>query len=76
MKINIKFADKITSYPDVESAEKFLNEASYYCEKLFIKYPFEDYMEYNNDIDLEYAQEQANIYGEKFIEAIQTWDYD
>ena len=74
MKITIKFANKITTYPDVESAEKFLNEALYYCEKLILLYSFEDEVEYNNDTNLEYLQKQANIYDEGWITAIQTWD--
>lgn len=49
----------------------FLNEANYYCEQLELLYSFEDSVVYDNDTDLEYLQEQANIYGECWITAFQ-----
>lgn len=76
MKITIKFGNEIKTYPNVEEAEKFLNEANYYCEQLELLYSFEDSVVYNNDTDLEYLQEQANIYGEGWITAFQIMELD
>lgn len=71
MEIIIKFGNEIKTYPNVEEAETFLNEANYYCEQLELLYSFEDSVVYDNDTDLEYLQEQANIYGEGWITAFQ-----
>lgn len=74
MEIKIKFGNDIKLYPNVEEAEKFLNEADYYCDHLEMLYSFEDMVVYDEDTDLEYLQEQANIYGEGWITVFQIME--
>lgn len=74
MKITLKFANEIKTYPTIGEAKKFLNEADYYSERVELLHSFDDSETYTKNSDLKYMQQQANIYGEGWITVIQIFE--
>lgn len=74
MKITLKFANEIKTYKNVKEAEKFLNEALYYCDRLELVYSFEDAINYQDVTSLSLLQREANLYGEGFINVYQIFE--
>lgn len=74
MKITIKFQNEVKTYNTIKEAEKFLNEANYYCEKLELLYSFEDSVKYDSKTSLSELQKEANIYGHGWIEVFQIFE--
>lgn len=74
MKITLKFGNEIKTYKNVKEAEKFLNEALYYCDRLELVYSFEDVINYQDVTSLSLLQREANIYGEGFIYVHQIFE--
>ena len=74
MKITLKFGNEIKTYKNIKDAEKFLNEALYYCDHLELVYNFEDAVNYQDVTSLSLLQREANLYGGGFINVYQIFE--
>jgi len=74
MTIVLKFGNEIKTYPTVKEAEKFLNEALYYCDELALHYEFDSSVEYDKNTRLSPLMRDAKIYGDGYINVYQTWN--
>ena len=74
MKITLKFGNEIRTYKTIKEAEKFLNEALYYCDRLELVYSFEDAINYQDVTSLSLLQREANRYGDGFINVYQIFE--
>lgn len=57
----------VDTYETVKDAKRYLNEASYYAEKVWISSSFHDFMEYTSKTSLAALMADAKRYGDGFI---------
>lgn len=72
MKIKLKVenhngASNIDTYETVKDAKRYLNEASYYTEKVWLSSSFNEVTEYTSKTSLAALMADAKRYGDGFI---------
>lgn len=60
-------ASVVDTFESVKEAKKYLNEASYYAEKVWLSSSFNEFSEYTSKTSLARMMQDAKTYGEGFI---------